>query len=120
MARILLADDEDSVRKVIARGLELDGHVIVAAEDGGVALTALRCDQPIDLLLADIAMPVMDGIALALVVARDWPDIPVLLMSGYIDQRRRAAGLDVLVKNVLAKPLGIGDVREAVRMALRH
>ena len=67
-------------------------------------------------------MPVMDGIALALATGRSHPDIPIMLMTGYADQRERAHGLDALVHDVLAKPFSIEQIKDAVREALvqRH
>ena len=75
-----------------------------------------------DLLLADVKMPVMDGVALALAAGRDRPDMPIMLMTGYADQRERAHGLDALVHDVIAKPFSIDQIRSAVREALiaRH
>ena len=54
-----------------------------------------------DLLLTDIRMPIMDGIALSLAAARDFPDLTILLMTGYADQRERAHGLDALIHDVI-------------------
>ena len=71
-----------------------------------------------DLLLTDIRMPVMDGIALALAAARDWPELTILLMTGYADQRERAHGLDALIHDVIAKPFSLTDIRKAVNGAL--
>jgi len=71
-----------------------------------------------DLLVSDIKMPVMDGIALALHTARDFPDMPILLMTGFADQRERANGLDALVHDVITKPFSLADIRKAVRDAI--
>jgi two-component system, cell cycle response regulator CpdR len=71
-----------------------------------------------DLLLTDIKMPVMDGIALALAVARDYPQIAIVLMTGYADQRERASGLDALIKSVLGKPFSVADLNQSVNEAL--
>jgi two-component system cell cycle response regulator CpdR len=71
-----------------------------------------------ELLLTDIRMPVMDGIALALAVARDHPDIVILLMTGYADQRERASGLNVLIHDVITKPFTLATIRAAVDEAL--
>ncbi|TBW33958.1 response regulator [Siculibacillus lacustris] len=119
MARILIAEDDDSVRAFVRRALELDGHTIVAVEDGSIALEVLGEDEvPFDLLVSDIKMPVMDGIALALNVARDRPSLPILLMTGYADQRERAHGLDQIVRDVVLKPFTLADIRRAVAAAL--
>lgn len=119
MAHILLTEDDESVRAFVRRALELDGHTVTSAEDGGEALEILaREEGAFDLLLSDIMMPVMDGIALALATARDWPGLRILLMTGYADQRERAHGLDALVQDVVSKPFTLAEIRRAVADAL--
>ncbi|MFZ5693203.1 MAG: response regulator [Pseudomonadota bacterium] len=119
MARILLAEDEDSLRELVARALKQDGHDVVANCDGAAALDALmRDDGRYDLLLTDIKMPIMDGIALALAASRDFPDMPILLMTGYADQRERASGLELLIRDVIAKPFTLATICGVVREAL--
>lgn len=119
MARILIADDEESMRLLVGRAIAMDGHEIVTAEDGAEALEILT-DQNggFDLLLTDIKMPVMDGIALALSAARDYPELTILLMTGYADQRERATGLNAIVHDVVTKPFSVADIRTAVADAL--
>jgi CheY-like chemotaxis protein len=120
MARILLAEDDMSVREFARRALESDGHLVTLAHDGGEAAQALgQSGMHFDLLLADVKMPVMDGIALALKVSRDRPDLPILLMTGFADQRERADGLETLVKDVLAKPFTLDELLAAVGRALK-
>jgi two-component system, cell cycle response regulator CpdR len=88
MARILIAEDEEGVRSLVARALRLDGHEVMTANDGAAALDVLtRAESAFELLLTDIRMPVMDGIALALAAARDHPSLAILLMTGYADLR---------------------------------
>lgn len=119
MARILLAEDETSLRDLIARALAHDGHDVVANSDGAEALDALtREGSRFDLLLTDIRMPVMDGIALALAAGRDHPGLPILLMTGYADQRERAHGLQLLIHDVITKPFTLAAIRNAVNDAL--
>ena len=119
MSRVLIADDEESMRLLVARAIALDGHDIVTAEDGAEALEILtREDGAFDLLLTDIKMPVMDGIALALNAARSFPALPILLMTGYADQRERAHGLDQLVRDIVLKPFTLAEIRRAVAAAL--
>ena len=119
MARILIAEDEASVRSLVIRALELDGHEVTETADGAEALEALnRTEGAFDLLLADIKMPIMDGIALALAAARDYPALSIVLMTGYADQRERASGLEGLVHGVVAKPFTVAEIRFAVAAAL--
>lgn len=119
MSRVLIADDEESMRLLVARAIAMDGHEIVTAEDGAEALEILtREEGAFDLLLTDIKMPVMDGIALALAVARDFPRLTVLMMTGFADQRERASGLEAIVHDVITKPFAVADIRTAVADAL--
>ena len=71
-----------------------------------------------DLLLTDIKMPVMDGIALALAAARDFPKLTIMLMTGYADQRERAANLKALIHDVITKPFTLPQIRDKVAEAL--
>jgi len=119
MARILIADDEESMRMLVARAIGMDGHATVTARDGAEALEILaREDGAFDLLLSDIQMPVMDGIALALTAARDFPDVTILLMTGFADQRERASNLNAIAHDVITKPFSVADIRAAVADAL--
>jgi two-component system cell cycle response regulator CpdR len=119
MARILLAEDEEATCAMCARALAADGHDVKAARDGAEALELLAREQcGFDLLLTDVRMPVMDGIALSLAAARDCPDLTILLMTGYADQRERAQGLDAIIHDVIAKPFTLAMLRSAVNEAL--
>lgn len=119
MARILIAEDEDTLRNLVVRALTQDGHDVVEAADGAAALDILgRQRGQFDLLLTDIRMPLMDGIALALSAARDYPDLVILLMTAYADQRERAHGLESLIHDVITKPFTLAEIKVAVQEAL--
>ena len=119
MSRVLIVDDEDSMRMLVARAIAMDGHEIVTAADGAEALEILGTEHgTFDLLLSDIQMPVMDGIALALAAARDFPELTILLMTGFADQRERASGLNAIAHDIVTKPFSVADIRTAVADAL--
>ena len=119
MSRVLIAEDEDSLRSLVQRALLLDGHDVQVAQDGAEALDILGRERGrFDLLLADIKMPIMDGIALALAAARDFPNLTILLMTGYADQRERAFGLEALIHDVITKPFTVAEIQGAVMSAL--
>ena len=119
MARILVAEDNDIVRAFVVRALGGDGHDLSEAVDGRSALAALSAsDGGFDLLLSDVKMPGMGGIELALAADRKHPDVAIMLMTGYADQRERAHGLDALVYDVISKPFSIDQITCAVREAL--
>lgn len=107
------------MRLLVARALAMDGHIVTTASDGAEALEILGgTDGPFDLMLTDIQMPVMDGIALALSAARDFPEVTILLMTGYAEQRERASGLNAIAHDVISKPFSVADIRTAVADAL--
>lgn len=122
MARILIAEDEPSVRAFITRALSGVGHEVESVGDGSEALMALARAREVgrahDLLLTDILMPVMDGISLALSASRDAPDMPIMLMTGYSDQRERAYGLEAIIDDILLKPFTLDELVMRVQTVL--
>jgi two-component system, cell cycle response regulator CpdR len=119
MARILIAEDDEPVRGFVKRALEMDGHAVVAECDGAAALERLEEERgAFDLLLSDIRMPLMDGIALALSAGRAFPQLPILLMTGFADQRERAHDLEAIIEDVVTKPFSLAEIRAAVSRAL--
>ncbi|KKC32708.1 response regulator [Devosia psychrophila] len=119
MARILVAEDDPSVRAFVVSALTMKGHEVIAEEDGGLAAeTADAENGRFELLLSDIKMPIMDGIGLALHVAAKFPDIIIVLMTGFADQRERAHGLDALIYDVITKPFTLAELLQKVDDAL--
>ncbi|RYE83134.1 MAG: response regulator [Hyphomicrobiales bacterium] len=119
MARILVAEDDAGVRLLVTRALRLEGHSVVAVEDGEYALERLvEDDGAYDLLLSDIRMPAMTGIELAHATHRQWPDLTILLMTGYAEQREAAEDLMRIVAGVVDKPFTLSEIRERVDAAL--
>lgn len=117
MAKILITEDEDSLRAFVARALRTDGHDVHEAADGAEGLEKLQ-EHRFDLLLSDIRMPILDGIALAHQAAERFPGLKILLMTGYADQRERADDLMAKIIDVVEKPFALPDIRKAVARAL--
>jgi predicted Zn finger-like uncharacterized protein len=114
----LLAEDDEALRALCARALRMDGNEIATACDGAEAFDVIaREDASFDLLLTDIRMPIMDGIALALAAAHDYPTLIILLMIDYAGQRECAHGLDAIIHDVIAKPFSVSTLRGAVTEA---
>ena len=117
--RILLTEDDDSVRAFVSRALELDGHKVETACNGVEAMESLSSnDGGFDLLVTDVKMPIMDGIALAHEASGQWPGLPILLMTGFADQRERAQDLADVIRDVVTKPFTLQQIREAVSEAV--
>ncbi|MDT7953307.1 MAG: response regulator [Acetobacteraceae bacterium] len=79
---ILVVDDEQPIRELLGWMLGDAGHVVHEAREGKEALDFLRRNGRVDIILSDINMPVMDGVELSNRVQAEWPDLPVLLISG--------------------------------------
>ena len=119
MASILIVEDDDSVRTFTARALGAAGHTVDTAEDGEAGLERLGAQgTSYDLVLSDIRMPVMDGIEMAQQAARIYPGLKILLMTGYAEQRERAADLSAIIVDVVQKPFSLADIRRSVERAL--
>jgi len=118
MAHILIAEDEMAVRMFVSRALEYRGHSTVGVEDGGAAIDAMS-EENFDLLLTDIVMPVMDGIALALKVSSEHPEVPILMMTGYSHEQQRAHNLECLIHDVISKPFSLEELCNTVEGILR-
>ena len=116
-ARILVAEDDPSVRTFVYKVLALQGHDVITVDDGVQALEALK-KEAFQLLVTDIVMPGLDGIALALRVGRDYPDLPILLMTGYSAERQRAHNLDRLAIRFILKPFTLRQICDAVEQTL--
>ncbi len=119
MARILLADDDAAARNLVQRALAVDGHIVTCTQDGAEALEQLQASGAgFDLLIADLQMPGVDGIALAERSLKLSPKLRVILMSGSADEHDRAEHLKSKVARVVAKPITLEGIRAAVRAAL--
>jgi two-component system, cell cycle response regulator CpdR len=120
MGRILIVEDDESVRSFTARALAAAGHTIDTAEDGDEGMAKIDAAAGgYDLVLSDIRMPVMDGIEMARRAARAFPSLRILLMTGYAEQRERAAELEGIVVGVVNKPFTLPQIRDEVSRALR-
>lgn len=119
MARILIVEDDDAVRHFTARALTRDGHSVSMAEDGDLGLELVKEQNgQFDLILSDIRMPAMDGIAMALAIAEHFPHLPILLMTGYAEQREQASEVTNVIIDVLPKPFELAELRNFVSQAL--
>ncbi len=118
MPRILLAEDDDSMREFLALALERAGHDVTAKADGLEALAALEKNGDYDLLLTDIVMPGMDGIELSQLALKKRPALKVMFITGFsgVAKDLEDAGSDKA--NILAKPFHLNDLVERVETLL--
>ena len=117
MARILVAEDDPAVQSFVSRALTHAGHTVTSVDDGLLALEALD-GTGYDLLITDIVMSGLDGIALALRVARDQPNLRILLMTGFTAEHQRAHNLDEIIFDVVEKPFTLEQICRQAEAAL--
>ena len=113
---VLVVDDDSAVREVTLLMLEDLGYRVVEAASGGAALELLEQHPEIALLVADFAMPGMNGAELARVVLQRRPTLPIIFVTGYAD----LAALGSLKADIIQKPYGQEVLAEKVRLALRN
>lgn len=120
MARILVIDDQDSIRRVVRRALERDGHEVFDASDGELGMEILE-SHSFDVVITDIFMPGQDGIVTLRQVRKRFPAVKVIVISGgdstgMMDLRQDAELLGA-VKS-LQKPFNAREIMDVVRSVL--
>lgn len=118
-ARLLVIDDEDSVRVTTAAILEQEGYFVDTACDGQDALVKLRREE-FDLVLTDLRMEGMDGSALLHELNRNYPGVVVIVLTGYASIESSIDALRQGVYDYLIKPCVVEDLQMTVRRALEH
>ena len=115
--RVLVVDDEESIRELLQKTLALAEYDVDSAADGGTALGLLR-DSKYDLLVADLKMPGMDGLTLIRQVRRLHATLPVIIVTGFSSETSAIEALNLGVASYLLKPFGVPDVLSAASKAL--
>jgi DNA-binding NtrC family response regulator len=114
---ILVVDDEEVTRENLVHAFRKEGYVVVACAYGGAALTALA-RQPFDVLLTDLRMPGIDGMALLEECRAHFPQTKVILLTGFATLDHAVAAMKAGAYHYLAKPFRLDELREIVARAL--
>jgi len=117
--RILVVDDEPSVREAVERALRLDGHDVLLAGDGHEALGTLDARAP-DAVVLDVLMPRVDGLELCRRMRERGDRTPVLMLTARDAVSDRVAGLDAGADDYLIKPFALEELLARVRALLRR
>jgi DNA-binding response OmpR family regulator len=115
---ILLVDDEDAVRKVLAFPLERDGYEVIQAADGEEALQQFA-QQPVDLVVLDIMLPRLDGLEVCKRL-RATSTVPIIMLTARDDELDKVIGLELGADDYITKPFSIREFRSRVRALLRR
>jgi two-component system response regulator MprA len=116
---ILVVDDDAAIRRVLSRGLAAEGYEVATASDGGAALVELERHVP-DLVVLDVGMPGLDGLAVARRARAKGVAVPILMLTARDDVVDRVAGLDAGADDYLVKPFATDELLARIRALLRR
>jgi two-component system, OmpR family, response regulator MprA len=116
---ILVVDDDAAIRRMLSRTLEREGYAVEAAADGGSALAAVERAVP-DLVVLDVGLPGLDGLAVSRALRRRGLALPVLMLTARDAVDDRIAGLDSGADDYLVKPFAPGELLARIRALLRR
>ena len=116
--RVLVVDDEHSIRRAVGRALTARGYDVQLATDGEEALSVAAAFQP-DLVVLDLNLPALDGLSVCRQL-RLWSSVPILVLSVREDEADKVAALDLGADDYLTKPFGIDELLARVRALLRR
>ena len=117
--RILIVDDEESIRKSLSGALTDEGYVVLTAEDGEEALDLVETERP-HLLLLDIWMPQMDGMEVLTKVREEFPDVSVIMISGHGNIETAVKATKLGAYDFIEKPLSLEKIIITIDHALRE
>jgi two-component system, OmpR family, response regulator MprA len=118
-AAVLLVDDDAPIRRMLERTLAAEGYEVAAAADGGAALARVERSMP-DVIVLDVAMPGIDGLAVTRRLRAKGLNVPILLLTARDALHERVAGLDAGADDYLVKPFEVDELTARTRALLRR
>jgi two-component system KDP operon response regulator KdpE len=116
--KVLLVDDDTTLRRTLGIGLRAEGHDVLIAADGRTALQALREDRP-DLVVLDLGLPDLSGLEV-LRQLRGWSTTPVVVLSARAESAEKVEALDLGADDYVTKPFGMEELLARIRAAGRR
>jgi two-component system, OmpR family, KDP operon response regulator KdpE len=116
--KIVVADDEQAILRMLTRNLTRRGYEVITAADGEEALNRIEDSLP-DLVILDLMMPRLDGLEVCRQV-REWSQVPIIILSARGEETRKVEALDLGADDYLTKPFGLDELLARVRAALRR
>jgi DNA-binding NtrC family response regulator len=119
-ARILVADDEPNLRRVLTAMLRRDGHEVVAATDGAEAIELIGPDSEVDVVITDLRMPTVDGMEVLRHAARTAPQVPVIMITAYGSVGQAVEAIKAGAFDYIEKPFEQDQIRTIVDKAVKQ
>jgi DNA-binding response OmpR family regulator len=116
---VLLVDDEESVQKLLTYPLEREGYTVVQARDGEEALARYR-ETPVDLVILDLMLPRLDGLAVCRRLREERSAVPIIMLTARGDEGDKVLGLELGADDYITKPFSIREFMSRVRALLRR
>jgi two-component system KDP operon response regulator KdpE len=116
--RVLVVDDESSIRRYLRAALSAQGFVVFEAANGQGALNAILADRP-DIIILDLGLPDFDGIEVTRRL-REWSQTPIIILSVREAEQDKIAALDAGADDYLTKPFGTGELMARMRVVMRR
>lgn len=120
MTKLLLAEDDQSVREALERALKFEGYDVHAVGDGAQALEALLADDEPEVIVLDVMMPAVDGLTACRRIREKGIRTPVLMLTARHDVADRVAGLDAGADDYLVKPFDLEELLARLRALVRR
>ncbi len=118
MSRVLVVDDDPSLRKALRIGLEARGYSVVAANSGSDGIAQVALASP-DLVVLDLGLGDIDGIEVCREI-RSWSEVPIIVLSAAGTEERKVAAFDLGADDYVTKPFSMAELEARLRTALRH
>ncbi|HEY4665763.1 MAG TPA: response regulator transcription factor [Anaerolineales bacterium] len=118
MSKILVVEDDTTVRETLALNLGQEGYTVATAEDGEAGLSLARSESP-DLVVLDVMLPKLDGLTVCRILRRE-SDVPIILLTARGTETDKIIGLETGADDYIVKPFSLGEFLARVRAALRR
>jgi len=118
MKKILLVEDDETLRKTLAYNLDKEGYKVKQTNDGADALTMARDEDP-DLIILDVMLPSLDGLSVCRILRKE-SEVPIIMLTARDSEVDRIIGLEIGADDYIVKPFSLGEVLARVRAILRR
>lgn len=118
MTKILVVDDEATIRETLQYNLEKEGHDVITAADGSEALDLARAET-LDLIILDLMLPELDGLSVCRSIRKE-QDTPIIMLTARTGEMDKIVGLESGADDYVVKPFSLGELMARVRAVLRR